>query len=137
MLLPVFLPVAYRTAEQPPGLTPPRCPEGLETVIVRPGRSSLVLQLVEAGDETIFPVSVRADHFGTRFSSHVQRKNELRQPAGTKWVWGTRLDSAGAGKTVFFKWSGKELTLGKDLGFCLRPSTEPGKFFYTATKLAQ
>ena len=135
MLLPVILPAAYRTEDQPTGLTPPQCPQGLEAVIVQPGRSSLVLPLVNAGDETIFPLSVRADYFGTRFSSHVQRKSELRQPAGAKWVWGTRLDSEKAGKSVYFKWSGKELIAGKNVVFCLKPSTDPGKFIANAVIL--
>ena len=119
MLLPVFLPAMYRTTDQRTGLSPPRCPEGLEAVIVRPGRSSLVLPLVDAGKETIFPVSVRADHFGTRFSSHVQRKNKLRQPAGTMWVWGTRLDANGLGQNIYFKWSGRKIESGRYTGFCL------------------
>lgn len=134
MLLPVLMPIVYRTATVTASITAPSCPSGQEDIVVQLGRSALVLPLVEPGEETLFPVSVRADNFGARLDRFVVRKEELRQPAGTKLIWGTRLDDKGAGNEIYFKWSGEGLAPGEVKSFCLE--RVPGAVIATATKLA-
>ncbi|MEM8970648.1 MAG: hypothetical protein AAGD43_01110, partial [Pseudomonadota bacterium] len=134
MFVPVLLPIAYRTAAPLAAIAAPNCPAGQTAVVVRPGRSALVLPLVKSGEGTIYPLSVGADHFGTRFDRFVAKKEELRQPAGTKLIWGTRLDAGGAGNEIYFKWSGGKLAPGEMRGFCLERA--PGAVIATATKVA-
>ncbi len=130
MFVPVLIPIAYRTATPPAAIAAPTCPTGQEGVVVRPGRSAIVLPLVNPGEESIYPLSVRADHFGSRFDRFVVRKEELRQPAGTQFIWGTRLDAESAGVEVYFRWSRNELTKDVAKGLCLE--REPRKTIATA-----
>ncbi len=137
-VLALLLPVAMLAAIYPNALfaghTPPSCERGQEAIVVRPGRSTLVLPLVKAGEETLYPIQVRADRFEARFHKTVHSKEELRLPPGQTLVWGTRLDKGLAGKPIYFIWSGELPHVGQLVGFCIaRPG--PGKRIGTATSI--
>jgi hypothetical protein len=119
LLLPVALFAAIRPNATLAGYKPPVCESGLEAIVVRPGRSTLILPLVKPGEETIYPLSLRADQFGSRLR-RVHSKNEFRLPAGHALVWGTRLEEGSVGKTIYFSWSGELPSAGTIVGFCVR-----------------
>ncbi len=134
----LFLPVALFAAIHPnttlAGYKPPVCEPGFEAIVVRPGRGTPVLPLVRTGEESLYPLSVRADHFGSRFHRRVHSKEELRLPAGHALVWATRLEEGSVGQPIYFSWSGELPPAGSLVGFCVkRPG--PGKRVGTATSM--
>lgn len=134
----LILPVAMLAAIRPNALftayTPPSCTQGLEAVVVRVNRSTLVLPLVKAGEETLFPLRVRADHFGSRFHKWVHSKEELRLPAGHNLVWATRLEEGKVGHPIYFSWAEELPPAGALVDFCVRQAG-PGKRIGTATSI--
>jgi hypothetical protein len=135
LFIPPAMLAAVRPNVEPSGYQPPHCEPGLKAVVVHPGRSTLVLPLVKAGEETLFPLRVRGDHFRERFHKSVQRQPELSFPTGTSVVLGYRLDSGSIGQAVLFSWSGKPPVPGQLVGFCVRPPEDPHDYFGTATAM--
>ena len=90
---------------------------------------------VKAGEESSFPLRVRADHFGERFDRWVVKQDELRVGAGNSLLWATRLDSGAPGAALYFKWAGAVPAAGDLTGFCIDPGHKPGGFLMTAKSM--
>lgn len=128
ILVPMAALVAIRLGSAKVLYSQPVCASGLEGVVVRPGRSSLVLPLVATGEETVFPLRVLADHLDQRLHKTVHNAFEFSHEPGTTFVWGIRLDAGKFGQQIFFVWKGTELTAGEAIGFCVkRPESGSGR----------
>jgi hypothetical protein len=135
LILPVAMLAAIRPNSSFTAHSAPKCAPSLEAVVVHLNRSTLVLSLVEAGQDTLFPLRVRADHFGSRFHKWVYSKEELRLPAGHALIWATRLEEGFVGKRIYFSWPGELPSSGTIVGFCVQRPLTPGKRIGTATAI--
>ncbi len=125
LLLPLLFVAAARAVAAPSPYPPPACDSGLEPIVVRPGYGTLVLPLVAPGEERLYPLRVRADHFAARMDKSVENQLEFRRAPGTVLVWGTRLDAGQFGQAIRFAWTGDLPPAGQTLGVCVAPP-EPG-----------
>lgn len=132
LLLPLAFLIAVRAVAASPSYAAPVCAENLQPVVIRPGRSTLVLPLVAPGNESFFPLRVRADHFAARMDKSVSSPVELRRKAGETLIWGYRLDDLQPGTTVRFAWEGTELPESRAVGFCVKPPEVKGGNIGTA-----
>lgn len=135
LILPVAMLAAIRPSDSFAGHTPPNCEQGLEAIVVRINRGTLVLPQVEKGDESLYPLRVRADHFGSRFHRWVHSKENLRLPAGHSFLWATQLEEGHVGQPIYFSWSGELPTAGTITGFCVKRHVAPRKRIGTATSI--
>ena len=125
VLVPISTQIAIRLGNAKMVYVPPICENGLDSVIIRPGRSTLQLPLVSPGEETVFPLRVRANHLAKRLHKTVHNAFEFHHEPGTTLVWGVHLDSHKFGEQVFFLWKGEELTAGNVVGLCIRRPEDP------------
>ena len=135
LILPVAMLAIIRPNESFAGHTPPSCEPGLEAVVVRPGPGTLVLPLVKAGEETLYPLRVRADHVAARFHRRARKNHQLTFPPGTTLYWGTRLEEGSVGQRIYFSWSGELPPAGRTVGFCINRPAGSGRKIGTATKI--
>lgn len=114
----------------------PACEGGLETVVVRPGRESPYVTLVEPGDESIFPLRVRTADFAGRMDQWVHLAEELgRLPAGTTLVWGYRLRPEHYGRPILLRWHGnRPIPDGALVRFCVQPASAGMKLKFGIAK---
>ncbi|HLF59409.1 MAG TPA: hypothetical protein VI732_07240 [Alphaproteobacteria bacterium] len=113
-------PVAWRFIGPSAPLEASTCPDGQEAVIVRPGRETPVLPVVEEDAERIYPLQVSADDFAHRIGRWTFDPDALRQPPGTVFVWGFPMDANHLGHPLMFLWQGGEaVPLGRPVQFCV------------------
>ena len=136
VLVPIGALIAIRLNSEKVQYSKPVCTNGLEPVVVRPGRSTLVLPLVTPGEETVFPLRVRADYLAQRLHKSVHHAFEFIREAGTVLVWGIQLDTAQFGRRIMFVWKGSELPAGEAVGFCVKlPKAGSGRNIGTAVEI--
>ena len=135
LLVPLALFAIARPVQAPEGFTPPACGPGEEAVVIVPGSATLVLPLVAQGESSLFPLSVRADHFSSRLHRWVHAKDELRLPAGSNLVYGARLDNGSLGQQTLFVWKGEMPARGKPVGFCVKKGQDLGTFIGRAVSM--
>jgi hypothetical protein len=96
-----------------------------------------MLPLVAAGEDTVFPLRVRADHLAQRLHKTVHNAFEFHRDSGTTLVWGVRLDAGKFGRQTFFVWKKSKLTAGEVVGFCvMRPEAGSGRNIGTAVEIS-
>lgn len=121
LFMPVVLFAAIKPASPPVALSPPQCEAGQKSVTLKLSQGTLMLPLVAPGEERLFPLAVRADHFGARFHQWVHAKEELGGKAGTTLVWGLRLEQGSRAALTYFRWKGAIRPESGGMGFCVNP----------------
>jgi len=135
LLLPVVMFAVVRPTSAPTALKAPECETGQQAVALNRTQGTLVLPIVAAGGEQLYPLAVRADHFSNPFHLRVQAKDELVSSTGTNLIWGLRLEAGSGAAPIYFRWNGSLPTDVDELPFCVQPPVS-GKRLGTGT-LAQ
>ena len=133
LVLPVAMFAAIRPASAPAALKPPECVDGQTAVALRLSQGTLVLPLVASGKEQIYPLAVRADHFGERFHRWVHAKEELTAKTGTTLVWGLRLETGSRAALNYFRMKSAVPHGAEKLNICIQPPA-PGKRIGTGVR---
>jgi len=120
LALPVAMFAAIRPTSAPVSLKTPECEIGQKAVALKLSQGTLLLPLVAAGREQLYPLAVRADHFGERFHRWVHAKQELAVKPGTTLVWGLRMEAGARAALSYFSWKGPLPANSDSLHFCVK-----------------